>query len=594
MTPRERSGWIILAGLRSALSALDLAGIMMIGYLATSSIAFLNSGSDPDRSFEFSGFRVPAVSFETLPWVAGSVLLLFLVKAALSILLTRKSALFVARIEARAAKEITEISLGGNLDDARKQSREEIMAAVHGGASAAFNSLLNGVNTLITETMLFLVICIGFFFVDPLVTLAAIVYFGLMALAVQLFVGSFMNRAEEIKYQSTVESTTAIGDLMAVFRELLVFGKREKYIQKIFEARSSNAVSGATSFYLSGMPRYIIEAALLVGVALFILSQSVSGDIASSAGKVGIFLAGGFRLTAALLPLQSSLLTIRAAIPAAKFAHEVLRVTRPSQSRTESSSESSFLTNEAPLPIGVKFQNVSFSYPESTTATLMDLNFTIDPGSQTALMGPSGAGKSTVADLLCLLLAPTSGSILRTDQQGTSDLYGSGRVSYVPQKPGMVSGTILENVALGVDVDKANREDVIGALNTAHLSSLIEDLPQGIDTPLGKLKDNLSGGQIQRIGLARALYFKPSLLVMDEATSALDAESESEIQSALEEMRGRVTVVIIAHRLNTIQHADKVILLQDGQVKDSGTFKELIGRNPVVEKGVELMRIDED
>jgi ATP-binding cassette subfamily C protein len=252
------------------------------------------------------------------------------------------------------------------------------------------------------------------------------------------------------------------------------------------------------------------------------------------------------------------------------------------------------LTNEAPLPIGVKFQNVSFSYPESTTATLMDLNFTIDPGSQTALMGPSGAGKSTVADLLCLLLAPTSGSILRTDQQGTSDLYGSGRVSYVPQKPGMVSGTILENVALGVDVDKANREDVIGALNTAHLSSLIEDLPQGIDTPLGKLKDNLSGGQIQRIGLARALYFKPSLLVMDEATSALDAESESEIQSALEEMRGRVTVVIIAHRLNTIQHADKVILLQDGQVKDSGTFKELIGRNPVVEKGVELMRIDED
>jgi ABC-type multidrug transport system fused ATPase/permease subunit len=158
----------------------------------------------------------------------------------------------------------------------------------------------------------------------------------------------------------------------------------------------------------------------------------------------------------------------------------------------------------------------------------------------------------------------------------------------------MVSGTILENVALGVPIEEVNRQEVLDALRTAHLGALIDEIPLGIDAPLGKLKDNLSGGQMQRIGLARALYFRPSLLVMDEATSALDAESESEIQSALEEMRGRVTVVVIAHRLNTIQHADKVILLQNGKVEDSGTFKELILRNPVVEKGVELMRIDED
>ena len=99
---------------------------------------------------------------------------------------------------------------------------------------------------------------------------------------------------------------------------------------------------------------------------------------------------------------------------------------------------------------------------------------------------------------------------------------------------------------------------------------------------------------MQRIGLARAVYFDPNLLVMDEATSALDAESEAEIQKSLDEMRGKVTVVIIAHRLNTIQHADRVILIQDGSVQDSGSFKELIARNPIVEKGVDLMRIDTD
>jgi ATP-binding cassette subfamily C protein len=208
-------------------------------------------------------------------------------------------------------------------------------------------------------------------------------------------------------------------------------------------------------------------------------------------------------------------------------------------------------------------------------------------------MGPSGAGKSTIADMLCLLLSPTSGRVSQIINSSKLEPSIGGRVSYVPQKPGMISGTILENVALGVEPERVDREEVIHALQAAHLGTLIKELPEGIDTSLGKLKDSLSGGQMQRLGLARAIYSKPNLLVMDEATSALDAESESEIQKTLEEMRGRVTVVVIAHRLNTIQHADKVILLEDGKVSDSGTFKELIARNPSVEKVVDLMRIDE-
>jgi ATP-binding cassette subfamily C protein len=342
------------------------------------------------------------------------------------------------------------------------------------------------------------------------------------------------------------------------------------------------------------MPRYIIEAALLVGLALFFLSQLLSGDISSSAGKVGIFLAGGFRLTAALLPLQSSLLVIKSAIPGARIAHDILsgvsghaNVGKPVEQKQNSNIPP---TN----PIGVVFEDVTFSYPGSASPTLVDLNFTIEPGSQTALMGPSGSGKSTIADILCLLLSPTSGRVLRFTGVYRIETEVGGGVSYVPQKPGMVSGTILDNVALGIEEENVDRDAVLAALESAHLGALIRDLPQGIDTNLGKLKDSLSGGQMQRLGLARAMYSKPSLLVMDEATSALDAESEAEIQRTLDEMRGKVTVVVIAHRLNTIQHADKVILLQDGVVQDSGTFKELISRNPSVEKGVALMKIEEN
>jgi ATP-binding cassette subfamily C protein len=164
----------------------------------------------------------------------------------------------------------------------------------------------------------------------------------------------------------------------------------------------------------------------------------------------------------------------------------------------------------------------------------------------------------------------------------------------VPQKPGLVSGTIANNVALGVDQELIDEKRVLECLSRAHLSDVIEGLPEGINSDLGKLQDSLSGGQAQRLGLARALYNRPGLLVMDEATSALDAESEAQIAKALDDLRGSVTVVLIAHRLNTIQHADKVFLIEQGRVSDRGTFKELVRRNKSVERLVELMEIRKD
>jgi len=292
MTPRERSKWFFLTGLRALLSIIDLAGILAIGFVVTSTAIFLTSGSDPNRVVEFAGLEVPAVNAQTLPWVSAAVLLLFLAKALFSVILTRRAAFFVATIEARSAKTIAEIAFGGNLGDARKRSREEIMFAIQTGSPFAFNTLLSAVNALAAEAMLFVLICIGFFFVDPLATLAAVVYFGFIALVMQYFVGSLMTRAGHVAAEAAVRANMAISDMLSVFRELLVLGKREKYIEGIYKARVSAADSAATQYYLSGMPRYIIEAALLVGVALFVLSQALAGDIVKSAATIGVFLSG--------------------------------------------------------------------------------------------------------------------------------------------------------------------------------------------------------------------------------------------------------------------------------------------------------------
>jgi ATP-binding cassette subfamily C protein len=601
MTPKERSKWYLLTGLRALLSLLDLAGILAIGFVVTSTAIFLTSGSNPNRILEFAGLQIPAVTAQTLPWLSAGVLILFLSKALFSVLLTKRAAFFVATVEARSASTIAEIGFGGDLDDARKHSREEMMYAIQAGSPNAFNVLLNAVNSLFSEAVLFVLICVGFLFVDPWATLAAVLYFGLIAFVMQYFVGSLLAKAGQIAAEGTIVANTAISDLLSVFRELLVLGKRGKYIDGVYKARADAANSAANQYYLSGMPRYIIEAALLVGVALFVLAQALAGDIVKSAATIGVFLSGGFRLTAALLPLQNALLTINSVLPSARTAHEILAhatgnedPVRPKRTSKEKDSESyeRFNLNS---PIGIRLRDVWFSYPNSDHPALKNATFEVEPGAQVALMGPSGAGKSTLADLLCAVLTPTSGTIVRSDS--TNGLHGFetlGRVSYVPQRPGLVSGTILDNIALAEDEDEVNREQALEALQLANLAELVSELPDGLDTPLGKLQDGLSGGQMQRLGLARALYTKPGLLIMDEATSALDAESEAEIQKALDSMRGKVTVVLIAHRLNTIQHADKVVLVEDGQVKDSGTFKELISRNPSVERVVDLMRVEKD
>jgi ABC-type multidrug transport system fused ATPase/permease subunit len=139
------------------------------------------------------------------------------------------------------------------------------------------------------------------------------------------------------------------------------------------------------------------------------------------------------------------------------------------------------------------------------------------------------------------------------------------------------------------DVDPALLDK---AISLSHLKDLVDNLPNGVDTNLGKRKDELSGGQLQRIGLARALYAKPKLLIMDEATSALDAESEDEINKALDEMRGQVTVILIAHRLNTVQRSDIVFLMEEGKVTASGTFPELLKTNEKVQSLAKLMAIE--
>ena len=595
MTPKERRKWYLLNLFRSMLSVFDLAGILAIGFVATSTAAFLTEGSSPGRVLEFAGLQLQAITAQTLPLAGTVILATFLLKALLAILITKKTAFFVATIEARSAKVIARKVFGGDLAQARLKSREETTYAIQFGSPAAFNGLLNAAATVFAETTLFFLICISFLLIDPFATFAAVAYFAVIAILIQYFIGTLLARAGSIALQGNVKSNTAVGDLISVFREISVLGLRETYIDRVYKSRIETAESEATRTYLTGMPRYVVEAALLVGVAAFVLVQALSGDLVASAATVGVFLAGGFRLTAALLPLQSALLVISGTLPAASKVHELL-YDSSGKLAAEAGSSSRFRRDQSTAsaaPLSVKFKDVSFHYTSPQEPAVRGISLDIEPGQQVAFIGVSGSGKSTIADLMCGVLTPSSGSVNVEPLEPARSSGFQVSVSYVPQKPGLVSGNVAENVALGIESGEIDESKVWEALENANLGSVIRSLPETIFTELGKHQDGLSGGQIQRLGLARALYSKPGLLIMDEATSALDAESEAEIAKALNRMRGQVTVVLIAHRLNTVQHADRVFLIDQGRVVDQGSFKELLGRNASIERLVQLMKVDE-
>jgi ABC-type multidrug transport system fused ATPase/permease subunit len=221
---------------------------------------------------------------------------------------------------------------------------------------------------------------------------------------------------------------------------------------------------------------------------------------------------------------------------------------------------------------------------------ISNISFSVRPGTLVAVVGLSGAGKTTIIDVLLGVLAPDEGTVLIS---GLPPLLAvakwPGAIAYVPQDVAISSGTIRENVALGFPEQQATDELVTSALKVAQLDQFVSDLPRGLDTQVGERGAKISGGQRQRLGIARAMFTRPHLLVLDEATSSLDGETEASISDAIHELRGSTTVVLIAHRLSTVRDADIVVYLADGKIKTMGTFNEVRKAVPDFDRQAKLM-----
>lgn len=592
LRPRERGVFIALVIARMVVQFLDIAGLAAVGLLG----AMLASGLTDRQDATFLGITVEIESSQTYLWVGVAVAGFFFAKSAIATALLFVTSQFLAKVEGESSAELARWVFSGDLSRLRNFSRGEIQFAVSTSSSIAFSGLLYAAAALVTEGALFISVFLVLMFVDFSTALILTGYFALLLLGFQLLINRRLRRIGERLSHYSILSTDTLLDLTTAFREAHVLGRKGYYLDRFARFRLNQSRDAGRQRFLQGIPRFFVEAALMVGVVALILWQFSRGNLSEGVVVTGIFITGGLRLMAALLPLQNSIATIRTVGPQAAKAHAIIkqaRATAVADSLEHPPLSPGHSPEEALSGFEVECDSVSFRYPDAEDAAIQNITLRIPRGSFCAIVGPSGAGKTTLGDLILGVHHPTSGEIsIDGAAPSALRLAKPGSISYVPQRPGVVSGSIAQNVALGVSEDDIDYARVEESLRMSQLWEFVAALPAGPRSDVGKHSDSLSGGQIQRLGLARALYSQPRLLVLDEATSALDAGTEASIAKTIEELGAGITTVVIAHRLSTIQNADVVFAVDGGQLLASGSFSTVRSQVPLIDEYVKLMNVD--
>ena len=582
---------------RFALNGLDIVAVGLMGILGAITATGLSG-----QTVSLCGVQLPGPTASNVVALVVTIAFLFILKGGLAIVFMRWTSVFLAGIEVKNSAKLTRYLFTGSLDRLRKYSRSEIQFLVGRSTNATFSGVLGAMTTLIIEGTLFISIFVMFVAVDWTAALAIAAYFALVVFVLQLATARRYLQSGRNLQRGAVGAGASVLEMADIFREMFVLSKQDFYLLRFVEAKKLSARTGVTLQILKGIPRYVTESGLIIGALLFVVWQLSQGSLSEALLALGIFLAGSMRIMVSLLPLQLVWNELRVMQNWVEMAQEILVKLRDTPELFDTGIYENDEERAFPAPDvdsgsapDVLLERVTFVHQGKNEPTIKNLSMAVMGGSTVAIVGPSGAGKTTLVDLMLGLYEPLDGSVLIN---GLSPLdvraQFPGSFAYVPQKPGLVSGSIADNVAIGFETVDIDEEKVWESLEKAQLASLVTELPDGIYSSLGAHSDGLSGGQIQRLGLARALYSNPRLIVLDEATSALDAATEASITEAIANLGSETTVVVIAHRLSTIQNADQVHVMDDGQIVASGTFSEVRKRVPMIEEYVKLMSFDDD
>lgn len=588
LSPRDRRILYLAAALQAALNIADVVAIALVGAIGALGVSYVAGFALPTWVSTF----LSAIGLGNLTTqqalVATSALAaaLFVIKSISSTFVSYKIFKFLASRQAQLSASMAKQLSSASYVWLKNQNPQNIIYATTDGINNIVVGVIGNFLVTLADSALLLLILVTLIVVDPVTALFTFFFFGLIALLLHKVLGRLSSKYGEKFSTTAISGRNQISNLLHAYREIFVFSRMKFFNEKFQSTRLENAFSFGTSLWIQQLPKFIFEVALVIGAAGLVGYQAIQNSASGGLGVLLIFMASASRLTPALMRIQTGLLQVRNYQPGAIIALNLRKDLVFNNQGSHKEQTNKQLLTVAP---SIHFHNVNFKYPDSNVDAISNVSFAIPAGKVIAFAGASGSGKTTLVDLLLGIYTPTSGSI--TCEFGGTTISPSviQGAAYVPQNPFIIEGTLLENIAIGIPAEEIDLLAVEYAAKIAGLSTVVDALPEKLHTQMGSLSGRLSGGERQRIAIARALYIKPKLLIIDEGTSALDGSTEKSVTDSFLSLAGEVTILLIAHRLASIKHADVIYFMEAGQVLGQGNFAELQSTLPAFAEQVKLM-----
>jgi len=435
---------------------------------------------------------------------------------------------------------------------------------------------------IMNALMTFVMVVAFLIWAEPVTTLVSVLAFGLCYGTLYLSLRSLLRRMGNEVLLTNKARFRVTGEVLGGIKQIKLLGREQNYVSAFSKPAKRQAQVRAINATLRQIPKFGLEAIAFGGIiilTLMIVARNggvESGAIASSLPTLGLYAFAGYRLLPTMQVMYASFATLKYGAAAVDAIYDDLNNTEATKALPK--------VMEAPLrhSQSVAFKNISYQYPGTDEGGLKNISFEIKKGMTIGVVGTTGAGKTTLVDVFLGLLPATSGEIIVDDKVLTEDLMLSWQssIGYVPQDIFLVDASIRENIALGVPKEEIDHDAVRQAAVSAQIFDFIENqMPDGFDTHVGERGVRISGGQRQRIGIARALYHNPQIVVFDEATSALDNTTERELMNEINTLSEGKTLIMIAHRLSTVEKCDFILVLDKGQLVGMANYDELLAEN---------------
>ncbi len=570
------------------LGFLDLLAIVIVGLFSYCASAYLGISVLPEnlqRYLNLFGFPVNDLG-RTLVYLISFAVVLMLSKSILALIFLKRTFHFLANRSAEISERIGMRFMSSSYSVINGVSSQE---ATYSVARGLHIGEILGAFTVIVSEITMLVLLSGFMIiVDPLLAVTLLIYFVTLYLLSQKKLGAWMRENSRISADSTVKGDQTFQDGIALYKELFISNKLSFVVERFAKLRWKVADSTANMQLIGYIPKLTFESALIIGTCLVGIQQVFVSSAESAIATLIMFLTAGSRILPSLLRLQSATNAIQNVSGGSEIAFKLIELMDADVA--DNGHRTKIQTSKLTFNPKVEISALNFSYKGRDGFAIKDLSLSIPAASSLAIVGPTGSGKSTLVDLILGILEPKSGSVNISGVDPFSAIQmWAGSIGYVPQVVAFVNGNVRENVAIGVEPNDSNDHFIWDCLRMAQLDTLFKESSSGLDTLIGERGIRLSGGQRQRLGIARALYSKPRLLILDEATSALDAETEKAVAETIHNLTHKVTLIVIAHRIATVQELDQVIYLEGGQIIAKGTFEEVRSAVPQFERHAKLL-----